>query len=384
MELLEGVTSQQRRARWRVLRKPLAGVTSGLTWSCMVFELVLFISLCLFALWLLPGALLPDSMRDFNQALTLPAFKHTVVWIASGVAYVVMSAVEPLYVAAGFALYLNRRTQLEAWDIDLAFRRLRQRLMSAGVVLALLACLGGFPCVAHATDAHSAVAAPASQNIADVFHQPVSDRDAIFANEAMHVYRDPLFGQTHQVSRWVPRVPVNLSSGTPMPMSWFAVIFAKLGSGVLNLLMWVGLAAVLVALLVFAWRILRTKASSRESVPRPRALNRHTHQEQQALPENLSAATRALWRDGHRREALALLYQGSVQHAATALRTQPPIDATEADWLRHATAIEDAARRERLVAIVRTWQFAAYADRYPTDAALDTLLSGWPAQQVAS
>jgi hypothetical protein len=31
--------------------------------------------------------------------------------------------VEPFYVAAGFAMYLNRRVQLEAWDIEQEFRR---------------------------------------------------------------------------------------------------------------------------------------------------------------------------------------------------------------------------------------------------------------------
>jgi len=100
------------------------------------------------------------------------------------------------------------------------------------------------------------------------------------------------------------------------------------------------------------------------------------------LPADLAAAVRETWRAGYRREALALLYRGSVQHAASALRMQPPIDATEADWLQHARAIDDLARCERLVAIVRTWQLAAYADRYPGDADIDALLAGWPAQQV--
>ncbi len=35
---------------------------------------------------------------------------------------IALSIIEPLYVAAGFTLYLNRRTHLEAWDIELAFR----------------------------------------------------------------------------------------------------------------------------------------------------------------------------------------------------------------------------------------------------------------------
>jgi len=45
---------------------------------------------------------------------------------------------EPIYVACGFSLYLNRRTVLEAWDLELVFRRLRQRLSSAAPLLMLV------------------------------------------------------------------------------------------------------------------------------------------------------------------------------------------------------------------------------------------------------
>jgi hypothetical protein len=31
--------------------------------------------------------------------------------------------VEPFYVAAGFGMYLSRRAELEAWDIEQEFRR---------------------------------------------------------------------------------------------------------------------------------------------------------------------------------------------------------------------------------------------------------------------
>jgi hypothetical protein len=32
-------------------------------------------------------------------------------------------AIEPFYVAAGFAMYLNRRAELEAWDIEQELKR---------------------------------------------------------------------------------------------------------------------------------------------------------------------------------------------------------------------------------------------------------------------
>jgi hypothetical protein len=35
----------------------------------------------------------------------------------------VVAVIEPFYVAAGFAMYLNRRVELEAWDIEQEFRR---------------------------------------------------------------------------------------------------------------------------------------------------------------------------------------------------------------------------------------------------------------------
>lgn len=35
----------------------------------------------------------------------------------------VILLLEPFYVAAGFAMYLNRRTELEAWDVEQELRR---------------------------------------------------------------------------------------------------------------------------------------------------------------------------------------------------------------------------------------------------------------------
>jgi len=36
---------------------------------------------------------------------------------------VVVIFLEPFYVASGFAIYLGRRAELEAWDIEQEFRR---------------------------------------------------------------------------------------------------------------------------------------------------------------------------------------------------------------------------------------------------------------------
>jgi hypothetical protein len=382
MELLEGVSAQQRSVRWRVLSRPLGGKASGLTWTCLLFELVMFLSICTFTLWLLPGEALPDSMRNLNQAFQLPAFKHAMVWVASFVTYVSMSIIEPLYVASGFALYLNRRTQLEAWDIDLMFRRLRQRLLDTGVATVLLICLSGFAITAHAAESGPAKASSSAQaGIAEAFHQPLDDKDASFSREANFVYLDPRFGTKHEVKHWVLRAMPNKTDDAP-PSSPFA--FGDWAAGLVNVLMWTLLGVAIVALGIFTARRVRV---SRRVVERPErtlsALKTNIVQEA-ALPDDLAGTAGELWRDGHRREALSLLYRGSMQRAAAALHIQVPVDATEADWLRHARALEDPSRRDQLVSIVRTWQLAAYAGRYPGDTEFALLLSGWPVQRVAS
>jgi hypothetical protein len=49
-----------------------------------------------------------------------PAFVRVTFPIAYAMAVLFL---EPFYVGAGFAIYLNRRAELEAWDIEQEFRR---------------------------------------------------------------------------------------------------------------------------------------------------------------------------------------------------------------------------------------------------------------------
>ena len=50
-----------------------------------------------------------------------------------------VTTIEPFYVAGGFSLYLNRRTLLEGWDIELELRRCAARFTNARTGTAVLA-----------------------------------------------------------------------------------------------------------------------------------------------------------------------------------------------------------------------------------------------------
>lgn len=374
LDLLEGALPRQRAARWKVLRRRLVGDASMLTYGCLQFELVLFLSAWLLALWLLPHEWRPVSWSDF--------FRHGVhgagtAWTlaAAAVAYLAMSAIEPLYVACGFALYLNRRTQLEAWDIDLAFRRLRARLQGLGKTLGVLLLCACWPLAGHAALPAASASAPAVAVPQEVFRQPLDDGDRRFAEAAAQVYRDPRFGGERHVRSWrLKYAGTREERPTRVGMAPLRML-----SGVLNGLLWLVLAAAVVALAWFAWR---RYGGPRETVPvsAEEGLPPIVDETPEALPPDLAGAARALWQSRHRREALALLYRGCVERTAQHLQLPLSAGATEADWLRHAAALGDPARTRRATTIVRTWQFAAYAGRYPDPAAFEQLLDGWPVQ----
>ncbi len=375
MELLEGLPSKQRRERWRVLRRPISTDASALAFGCLELSVVMFAGLFLFVALFIPPELMPDWVRGSIGGVARRTPEVTGALIA-GTAYLAWSVIEPLHVAAGFALYLNRRTQLEAWDVDLAFRRLRDRWLAAGRGAALLLALACF--WPHEARAAKTATEEAPAQIEHVFDQPVGTQDQRFANAAAEAFRDPRFGGERKEHVWVPRE----SSAKPkqvqirdMPFEGLGNLFAVGVKGVVALL----LIALAIAVGVFVFRRARLPAMT----PRQRreaTLETHleTIEAEARLPDDLAGATRRLWSAGHRREALALLYRGCAEAVAAAQQTSVPADATEADCLRSARRL-DAPMRQRAEAIVRAWQYATYADRYPRDEDFQHLLAGWPA-----
>ena len=383
LDLLEGTTPAQRSARWKVLRQRLVGETSLLAYFCLLFELVLFLSVWLFVLLLIPHEwrpqLLTDLFRDGLQPLP-----GSWVLLGAGVAYLAMSVIEPLYVACGFSLYLNRRTQLEAWDIDLAFRRLRTRLQGLGLLAAVLLCAGLFAPAAQASGSGAAVEVDVKTvtvQLDTLFGDSTSRVDPRLAPAAAQVYRDPRFGGEHTVRRWRLKYASKPHATPNTPFPWFG----RMLGGLFQVALWVLLIGALGGLAWLGWRwrdrwVVPKRASANALLPPVSALIDTVP----ALPADVAGAARALWQAQRRREALALLYQSCVEQTARELQQPPARDATEAHWLRQARALADPERSRRVTAIVRTWQFAAYAGRYPDDATVEQLLHGWPAQAGGS
>jgi hypothetical protein len=70
--------------------------------------------------WLAPAGQTPDPSALFTGG---PGVNDLMLLVPSISYALAVLFLEPFYVAAGFALYLNRRAELEAWDIEQDLRR---------------------------------------------------------------------------------------------------------------------------------------------------------------------------------------------------------------------------------------------------------------------
>lgn len=114
---LEGLKGNPLRKRVAQLKRGHQGAGLGATYGFWHLESALALGLPALALWLVPGGLSLTPLQWLGGDANLTG---TVIFT---LAYTVaVGVVEPFYVGAGFAMYINRRVELEAWDVEQALR----------------------------------------------------------------------------------------------------------------------------------------------------------------------------------------------------------------------------------------------------------------------
>jgi hypothetical protein len=100
------------------IRHRVVGSAFMMTQAFAMAEIAIYLSLFSLCFWFAPSGTQLDITRLFGDAVPMWLGLANFVAYASSVLLI-----EPFYVAAGFAMYLNRRAELEAWDIEQEFRR---------------------------------------------------------------------------------------------------------------------------------------------------------------------------------------------------------------------------------------------------------------------
>ena len=364
---LERLRGGEARARARVLHRRAREHAVYLTVTCALLEMAV-----MFSLFGLIDLLTPDLYeRNHGLAAIFSPAPDAPAWLAglhSACYLAAVSIVEPLYVAAGFALYLNRRTQLEAWDLEVALRRLNERAapavpaagMGLAAGLALLLALAGPPGAAHAV-------APGGA-----------------AEQIREVLKDEEFNQYREVRKWRYTGPgLTWESNGKRRKDDSRFDWENLGRFIAELmraLMW-GLAGALIAAAVYYlarhWpRWHPAAASARQAAP-PALFGMDIRPE--SLPSNVPEEARVLIAAGRVREGLSLLYRGALSTLVHGERLDLGAGATENDCLRLVRRRCPPATADYFSRLVLAWQQAAYAERPPEPAAAAELCADWTA-----
>ena len=423
VDLLEGGSGSEARQRRAALGAPVYGMCALLTLVCVNFEILLVIGTLLGAMMFIPFDYLPDTFKALLESFTeqpqwFNAMLNLVTWIA-------VSMIEPFYVGAGFGLYLNRRTDIEGWDIEIVFRRLRARLAAAAAPSFLALCLTfGWLADARAqepsTPDRSATQAPSKQappapasgdeeqgddeqadeeeyeptsapirglidgkkakrlpsTLNEIYGEQRSD-DRSLRDAVAKAMKDPTVVPKSKQKVWKPKHEAEKKKkDEPPPLDRDA--FKGLGGGlaaVAKVLMW-GLVALLVGVLLFTlgrwlgW----FRGSAGEEEQAPAGVRTAVLSEPEPLPDNLPTAIRRLWQAGRHRDALALMYRAAVESMAKRADIVLVPGATEAQCLRASRKLGSAEDREVFARAVRTWQYAAYAESLPESQDFDDLV----------
>lgn len=379
VDLLEG--GKQAAQRRNIMGHGIRSTAVLLTTVCVHFEGVLILATFALGLMFVPVELLSESTKAAWALITQQPPDWALV-LLNAVSWLAASVVEPFYVGAGFGLYLDRRTRLEAWDVEIGLRRLRTRLSATLTSLLCVLVLGlAVPAVALA--APQCPAPKQGSTLAKIF--PVVADDPRFLQATAQTRKDPLLHPVRKQQVWVRKTPDDKKlqkSKDSALLNSIAKGFAFVGEFGL----WIGIALLVLLLLKtrrYWWPWLYDMA--RPLPPPPTEMTTDAHATAEALPRDIVASVRRLWQQGRQRHALALLYRASVE--AMVARTGAVLvpGATEADCLRAARALPEREDREAFGGMVRVWQYAAYAQHLPDAEGFEALLQrlalrfGWAA-----
>jgi len=358
LEKQSGKSARQRRA---VLGSRMRSTAVWLTLVCIHFEMIAMVSLFALGSMLMPSAgEIPGYGSGRNPGVS--DFFNLTSWdLTEAICYAVaVSLIEPFYVAAGFSLYLNRRTILEGWDMEIRLRQLGDRLRSAATPTAMLLCaaivVGSATNTAHAADT-------ATPNAAE---------------EIAQVLADPDFEQYREVTHWraLPKEEKPEKEKEPKFAQFWRNLMLLL-SDIVQGLMWVAVA-ILVPVLLYLFRHFVPEPRIRQSqqiAPPANLVGLNVAPE--SLPADISGTAARFAEQGRLREALSLLYRGALSTLIHRYRVAVRDGATEGDCAKAARSALNASGAAYFFVLVAAWQQLAYGATAPDASCVDSLCRDW-------
>jgi hypothetical protein len=394
LTVLEGQTGKARRLRVRHLESDNASVAAKVAVLITHIEGFLVLSICLVAYALIPKEL-HGTATEIGDIMNNGA-----VIAAYNAVYVLVSAlVAPFFVATGFALYLNRRIWLEAWDIDISFKALAKRLGNTLALLIFTTWLGFSSICAPVTAAaeeQEAQPQHSEQHEIGKALSALADPSAVFAElsppkplnaqvpaeqlRVQAILAGEEFHQKHMQLKHHWRWPWNRPEQKPADRQFWEEIIA-IAARVLEVLLWT-LALGLIFWLALNYRKLlnRFGETRLRGTTAPTPIHAFGLDLRPAsLPDDVAAVALRHCQAGEFRQGLALLYRATLV-ALIQQGLELKASFTEEDCLAQASsgALQLSPQAEEYFRrLTLHWQNLAYGHQPPALAEAQVLCLNW-------
>jgi len=373
---LEGLKGKSRRARLNVLSQKDSGAVVALTVLGIKFELVLWLGLCGLIWVLLPEQIWSSyELMDWKKWFLYEEQDLLLAHLSNLTYALILVFWQPIYAACGFTLYLNRRTHLEGWDIEIKFRALHQRKTGSAYALLLIPILLLFFIAPQSTLAQSSQKSselgPADERL---LQQSLSSKGAQDSIKAL--LEAPPFTIKETLPRW------RLKKDTPTSFRWINGFFSWISAiaKFLQILLWAVVIGLL-ALLLWRWRhwlslIARPSIGRVKQKAAAPAVMFGLEVTPQSLPDDLLANVRRLWPDKPR-QALGLFYRALLSRLLHQFNLPLKSAHTEGEVLALVYALQQSQLSDFSMQLTDSWQRMAYGHQVPPANVCEQLCQGW-------
>ena len=370
VSLLEELKGSARSKRLGVLHGKHTDIALANQLVCFFCEIIVASGLFLGLMFFVPDSL-EIEVFDSTEELTLLGD-----WIFTLCAFAAMVLVMPFHTLAGFALYLNRRIELEAWDIEITFRSLSHRKLqpSNSLIASLLISMA----IVLAGNSLS------SNAYAAINHDNTSAKQLI-----ENVLKDKDFGEDITVRKWRLRNWVE-ENEDKIPdwiielVEWMEnnVDFTDTEKSIYSTAFWlkvllVGCFILLLVYLFYRFHGPLSRLGGRKSTVAAPEVMFGLDVRAESLPEDVPAQVMRLWQSGSHRDALGLLYRASlshlIQHHALAFKSSH----TEAECAALVRAHGIKSLSQYFSQLTRLWRRLAYGHQLPEVLDLQNLCDNW-------
>ncbi len=393
VQQLEQLSGAELRQRIEVLSQKDQFAARCLTVVGSALELCLWIGMIV-----LFYALIPQQVELDWAWLMMLKLNNELNWLEhlSNLFYVLILMIwGPIYVSCGFTLYLNRRTVLEAWDIELVLRRLRQRLTGSAYVLMIGLGLTLISPPPKAWSAQQDFSCPIPELSTENEPGPDSPRlvnqdlTSTASRQDIHnVLQQPPFKNPKTVSGW--RLPEEQKTSQAENgadklnnlrewLKWLLQLGNYLAQA-FKVLLW---AIVIAVTGVVIWRYrkwLATFVNRRAPREKPHRLQPEQlfglQISAESLPGDVADSAERLW-PSQPREALGLLYRALLSRLLSDYQLPLKSADTEGQVLQRIAALDQPALNEFSRNLTQHWQNLAYGHQLPAAHVQQELCEQW-------